>query len=167
MSLAEDIEIGRPSAEIIEPEEISRSEVRDAFDYWTARAKDGHPPRATEIDPVELGKLLPFVMLVDVFSDPLDFRYRLVGEHVISNDSMCQTGQRLSEIESVSAAARQIVHDFSRRVVTERQPLTLRGTLAFAGQAWRGFESITMPFLDGDGEVRTLLVVSRYYGAAD
>ncbi len=39
-------------------------------------------PRRDNLDPVDIPNLLPFVMLVDVFSPPLDFRFRLIGTEI-------------------------------------------------------------------------------------
>jgi hypothetical protein len=41
-------------------------------------------PRRADIDPVKLGTWLQYVSLIDVvLGEPLDFRYRLIGEQVI------------------------------------------------------------------------------------
>ncbi len=39
-------------------------------------------PRRGDLDPVDIPKLLPFVMLVDVFAQPLDFKFRLIGTEI-------------------------------------------------------------------------------------
>ena len=54
-------------------------EQRHFFDYWLERA-DGRPmPNRSDICPTEMPRFLPFVSLVEIETDPLNFRFRLAG----------------------------------------------------------------------------------------
>lgn len=59
--------------------------LSELHDYWRSRCNGRpFPPRA-DIDPVDIPSLLEHLVLMDVLRDPLDFRYRLVGGHVVEH----------------------------------------------------------------------------------
>ncbi len=68
-------------------------------DVWqTARGSRGMPARA-DINPVRAGAALPFVALIDVVpGSPVDFRYRLVGQHLIDSYGRNVTGGLHSDL---------------------------------------------------------------------
>ncbi len=63
--------------------------------YWLSRCQGRpFPPRA-DIDPVDIPALLEYLMLVDVLDEPLDFRYRLVGGHIVAQTGRSLQGQTM------------------------------------------------------------------------
>ncbi len=51
-------------------------------------------PRRSDIDPVKLGSTLQYVSVLDVVpGDPVDFRYRVMGQHLIKGYGVDLTGQ--------------------------------------------------------------------------
>jgi hypothetical protein len=54
--------------------------AREALAYWEGKLSGRPMPTRRDFDPVfEIPHLLPWIMLVDVLREPLDFRYRLIG----------------------------------------------------------------------------------------
>lgn len=53
--------------------------------YWYSRCGARPFPARTDIDPIDIPSLLHCLMLVDVLYDPLNFRYRLLGGHIVEN----------------------------------------------------------------------------------
>lgn len=51
----------------------------DILAYWSGKRGGRRFPGRGDIDPVEIPRFLPRIMLADVSRDPLDFHYRLVG----------------------------------------------------------------------------------------
>src|SRR5258708_14208087 len=45
--------------------------------YWDGKRQGRFAPRRADIAPMDLVAALPRIMLADVLTDPLDFRYRL------------------------------------------------------------------------------------------
>jgi hypothetical protein len=56
--------------------------VRGAVEYWQSKRAGDAPPFTDSLDPLEVPRLLPHLMLKDVRRDPWDFRYRVVGATV-------------------------------------------------------------------------------------
>jgi hypothetical protein len=54
-------------------------DVRAMYDYWLARRGGRAMPARADLEPVEIKKLLPMLVLVDVMADARRFVYRLVG----------------------------------------------------------------------------------------
>jgi len=63
--------------------------------YWQARHPPGGGlPGRQHVDPLEIGPaLLPFLFLLEVEDDPLRFRYRLTGTHMVKGIGRDPTGR--------------------------------------------------------------------------
>ena len=80
--------------------------IEEAFRHWE-RIRGGEAvPRRARLDPVDIPNLLSRTILVDVLSDPLDFRYRLVGTWMRSLGDRDLTGLRFSEIPRIARGGR-------------------------------------------------------------
>ena len=59
--------------------ELNSAAVCAAFEYWQGKCAAGALPASRTLDPLEMPRLLPHLLLKDVRRDPWDFRYRVVG----------------------------------------------------------------------------------------
>src|SRR5262245_24319768 len=59
--------------------------VQRFYDYWLSVAPPDRLPGRQHIAPEDLIPLLPRLWLLDVYRDPLRFRYRLVGTAVVKS----------------------------------------------------------------------------------
>jgi len=90
-----------------EPTGLSAT-LRPLFRYWVAARGEKHMPARADIDPVEMPiRLLPNLVLVDVVSEPLRFRYRVMGTTVARMLGEDWTGQFLHQIADVHESVRQ------------------------------------------------------------
>lgn len=72
--------------------------IAQAQSYWDRIRGGRRMPRRADLDPVEIPRLLPFVMLVDVLAGPLDFRFRLIGTAINAIIARNYVGRRFSEL---------------------------------------------------------------------
>jgi hypothetical protein len=72
--------------------------IDQARAYWERVRGTRAMPRRSDLDPVDIPRLLPFVMLVDVLADPLDFRFRLIGSAIQAIIARNYVGRRFSEL---------------------------------------------------------------------
>ena len=143
-----------------DPSRPARSDlVRAGLAYWH-RLRGLRPlPSRTDLNPMEIPDLLPYVMLIDVLSDPLDFRFRLLGtEHdqIVGGD---YRGRRFSELPH-TAAGNPIWEQFAR-VVAERRPVC--GEVSYVGRddhVSRRFEHVLMPMSCDGTRVDLIMVVT-------
>ena len=76
---------------------ITDARVAAVFDYWMGKAAGRGLPRRRDIDPVDIPKLLPIIMLVDVLPSGR-YRYRLIGTENADAFGMNATGRYLDEV---------------------------------------------------------------------
>src|SRR3954471_8992298 len=69
---------------VIFPAEARDPRFRAFFDYWLGKAPPNRLPGRQHIDPLEMRRFLPYILLLDVVRETgrYRFQYRLVGTHV-------------------------------------------------------------------------------------
>ena len=87
---------------------VSGELLEAALDHWQSlRGGDRSLPRPEDLDPVTIPhQVLPNSELVEVLSDPLDFRYRLIGTAIYSICHTSYSGLRVSEIPTQAPPSR-------------------------------------------------------------
>jgi hypothetical protein len=76
---------------------IPEARLAQALDYWRRKSTGCAMPRRADIDPVEIPKLLPDLMLVEVLPSGR-YRYRLIGTENAEAHGMNATGRFLDEV---------------------------------------------------------------------
>jgi PAS domain len=76
---------------------IADLRLRQAHEYWRCKAAARAMPCRADIDPTEIPRLLPDVMLVDVLPEGR-YRYRLIGTENTQAHGMNATGRYLDEV---------------------------------------------------------------------
>ena len=124
--------------------------------YWQSKL-DGRPmPPRDALDPLELGRLLPYVALADVEHDPLRLRWRLLGTHITRALGRDSTGRYFDEI--YPGTLYEDVMTVYRRVLEHRRPVRHFGQPTFFNRAFASYESVHLP-LSGDGAVIDMILV--------
>jgi len=76
--------------------------VRCFYEYWVSVTPPGRLPGRQHIVPEEIVPLLSRLWMIDVFRDPLRFRYRLVGTDITRSVQRELTGLWLDEAQPES-----------------------------------------------------------------
>ncbi len=126
------------------------------YDYWRGKWHGDLMPGRADIDPVDFSYALGDVTLVDVFYDPLRFRFRLDGTRHVEHFGFDMTGQMLDEFPE--SAMRQAIYDNYRDVVQSRQPQRYYRDLTADGRPFR-YEALLMP-LAADGKTINMIIVA-------
>jgi hypothetical protein len=72
--------------------------IREIYSYWDGKRGNGRPPFRSDLDPiVEIPRLLSSVWLLDVESPKIRFRYRLLGNDMVSAGALPKVGDYLDE----------------------------------------------------------------------
>lgn len=124
--------------------------VREALSYWESKLRGRRMPARRDFDPVlEIPRLLPWVILVDVLRDPLDFRYRVIGTGITARSSRDHTGCRLSELNRVGPDS--IVWTDRRTVVETGAPKLTAPSYIGGDKTVQAVSGIHLPVsTDGD-----------------
>src|SRR5690349_11409017 len=95
--------------------------LEQAHRYWCGKLAGRRMPRRADIEPVEIPRLLPDVMLVDVLPEGR-YRYRLIGTENTAAHGIAATGRYLDEVLP-GAEYRAHVLRLYDECVKERRPL--------------------------------------------
>lgn len=90
---------GRPVAPGPSIAPVASPLIHQLHDYWNGKRAGRAMPRRSDIDPSEIKRLLPYVLLGEFAGDPVRLRYRLVGTEVVTVYGIDFTGQWLDEID--------------------------------------------------------------------
>jgi hypothetical protein len=104
---------------IIEAAEVASERVKEFHCHWRSKSAGCLPARQA-IDPVEIPRLLPHLLITDIERDPLRVRYRLVGTRVVEASGADFTNRYLDEC---SFAAQPILTECYGRLVDTRAPV--------------------------------------------
>lgn len=142
----------------------ARSEVKQLLEYWRSiRPADLMPGRQL-LDPTVIGPLLPNIWLVDVHRDPLRFRYRLLGTHIVNRLGRELKGAWMDEAHPdfrQSAGYADYVAVAEEGVAAWR-----RGPSTFTDdRRWRTIERIILPLAE-NGRVVDILLGLTVWGDA-
>jgi hypothetical protein len=64
--------------------------------YWLALRGERRFPTRKDIEPTDIPHLLSGILLLDVYYDPLDFEYRLIGGDIVARSGLLK-GKRVRE----------------------------------------------------------------------
>lgn len=138
-------------------------DLLEMYAYWQRKRGDRAMPGRSDIDPAEIKRLLPGMLLVDIALAPdgtPDFVYRLVGTREVEMRGHDPTGKRVADAYYGKSADE--VTGCYRRVVDVRSPFLDDDCYHLPGQEWSPAASIYLP-LSGDGtNVNMVLVYSSF-----
>lgn len=123
--------------------------------YWDEKRRGRLMPSRADIDPLELRKYLPGIILIDVVDDARRYVYRLVGTREVAMRGKDPTGQ--SMVEGFFAADLESALAIPAKVVATRAPLFLHRDFT-APDGRLGFEDLIMLPLSEDGERVTMIM---------
>lgn len=124
--------------------------------YWqTIHPATGLPGRQ-HFDPLDVPRLLPWLVLADVTREPLRFRYRLIGTVHVDSLGFNPTGRWFDEVHpnfAETSACREFV-----AIVERGEPVHYRGPLTFVTtKDYLEIERLTVP-LARDGKTVDMLL---------
>jgi hypothetical protein len=125
--------------------------VRRFYEYWLSVAPPGRLPGRQHIRPEDLVPLLPRLWMLDVYRNPLRFRYRLVGTHLFLSVGRELTGGWLDEVQP-ETLTNPMLRDRYRFVAETGRPTWRHGpTFWERDPTHRIIENCLLP-LAADGE---------------
>jgi hypothetical protein len=126
---------------------------------WLERAGAGGIPERSALGPEVLHPLglLPNVMLVDVIDGGARFRYRLVGTEITAIAGRDATGKFFEEIYEPPALKHRT--ETLHWVMRERRPLRTADRLDAPGKEFIGYEALSAPLGNADGDIALIMVV--------
>jgi len=91
------------------------------YDYWKAKRGARPAPARADLDPVEMPRMLPHLMLIDVLDGGARFRYRLAGTEIESRFGCSMAGRYIDEL--MRGRYSDYLHVLYRELLSSRRPL--------------------------------------------
>jgi len=137
-------------------DQLDHPRLREFYTYWQSKRHGNKLPARRDIDPIEVPRLLPTLVLIDVVreSGGPRFRYRLIGSEVVDKHRENFTGQWIDEAIGPEAGARVI--DNMKRVVETGEPHIWSSKMAMEGREHVAFTRLICPLADDGEAVDTL-----------
>lgn len=141
---------------------ITDPRLQDGLDYWFRKSAGKPMPTRADIDPVEIPKLLPHVMLVDVLPAGR-YRYRLIGTDNTEAQGVHATGRYLDEVLPGPDYKKHVLTLYDE-CVRSRRPLysECRFFSLQDHSPARQIKVIFLPLSEDGAQVRQLLVIQVY-----
>jgi hypothetical protein len=145
------------------PSPIADVRLQGAFDYWRQAAADRAMPSRRDLDPIDIPRLLPHVMLVEVHG-PGRYRYRLIGTANAQEHGLNATGRFLDEVLK-GPQYRDHVLGLYDECVRERRPVYSESLFlaAKSGATERHTKVLFMPLSEDGTTVNQVFVAQIFH----
>ncbi len=141
------MQVGTPVSAVRAHEEM--------FAYWASRREDGRLPGRAAIHPQHFKRHLPTISLIDVLSEPRDYRLRLAGTGLHSVYGREITGRTLDDVCAPLAAAYWRTE--LDKIVESKRPGVGVHSLAWRGAAHLSILWLRMPLASNGRDVDMIL----------
>lgn len=131
------------------------SRVKHLYDWWMS-ANAGSIPYRRQFDILDHRALIAHIFVTECHPDG-SFHFRLLGEQSISMIGRNPKGTFINHASS--SRYDRALFEYYSAIVAERRPKRCVGSLAFADQSWKKFESIDCPVIGDDGHVQAIIGV--------
>lgn len=129
---------------------------------WRDAAAQRSMPARQDISPSKLGRSLPYICLLDVIAGPpMDFQYRLIGQHLIINAGQNLTGKRSLELLQTTPTGRPLYAAY-KKCVESGEPVRIDLDLLNMNGTKRRMQGAIFP-LGEDGKVPNALLGAGLY----
>ncbi len=137
---------------MVEPQE---KELKDILAYWESKRADRAMPARRDIDPLEIPKLLPRLLMVDTAERLDDFCYRLYGTEVCKGFENDRTGLHFSQLPRIENY--DVVYGGYWRTYVEKTPVYFHGQIVSEARNYIRYSRLTLPLSDDGAAVDIIL----------
>lgn len=130
------------------------------YDYWLARRGERIAMPRAALDPIEIPRLLPHLILSDVGDEGRAIRYRLVGTDIVTAHGSDYTGKTLEELTTGSTVA--FTQNLYGIIVREAVPVYSEGNFRWAGKEHRWTKRLHLP-LTRDGTMVDMVLAGQVF----
>ena len=149
------------SADLI-PDDRLTDKHRRLLTYWKAKRDRYGAPRRSDIDPCDLGPVLPNILLWDIAHS--DYRCRLAGTEVCQNTIGKLQGVMLSDLPCPLIDQAQREFDAAR---DEGLATLVERSLHWLGRPLIYYRHLVLPLVNDQGECHMLVSLMTFHSAAE
>jgi hypothetical protein len=145
---------------LLDIEAIELPTLARLYAYWRGLCHGRFAPSRADIDPTELGFILPRILMFDVLDNGADFRVRLAGSGTFNLHGRDITGMLVSNF--TPAAFRDAVTSSYQQIVRDRLPVYVHNAYRQDGIEVDAYHVLRLP-LSSDGENVNIILVGEDY----
>jgi hypothetical protein len=146
---------------VVDPPTIKEPLLNAVREYWRSKCAGRRMPRRADLDVLEMRAFMGSMFLFDVIDGGRDFRFRLIGTHLVEKFGRDSTGKTFNEVYSGGdPGAVNWLRGVYERVATEAVPIWSRAPLDQVGRDFVVSTAIHLP-LSADGAT-----VNMIFGAS-
>ena len=134
--------------------------LAELYDYWTAKRGAHFAPSRAEIDPIEIPRLLPHLMLVDIVDGGARLRYRLAGTEIESRFGCSMVGRYVDEL--MRGRYNAYIHELYRELLATRRALYSESAYGPDGNSPLYTRRLMLP-LSSDGERIDMVLAGQIF----
>ncbi|MBV9523409.1 MAG: PAS domain-containing protein [Alphaproteobacteria bacterium] len=138
--------------------------LRAMYEYWRGKAAGRSMPRRRDIDPSEIPKLLPHLMITEVLDGGRRFRYRLSGTAVTEAFGRSLTGQYVDEV--MKGPYRDFIERLYRNVHQGRRCIFCESRYTGSKSLGVTTKRLFMPLSEDEAFVNQVLVIQTFHYAS-
>lgn len=138
--------------------------VRELHAWWMSKCRAGGIPDRADLDPIELRRLLPNIIICEAEAEPEPFRirYRLVGTKIAAITGFDFTGRYLDEI--LGEGGDMPWMEIYASILVKRAPLLGSVTEATTSGGTFTYEFGIFPLTVGGTAVKQFVAIEDYFG---
>jgi hypothetical protein len=145
----------------ISPGDLQQTYTRDAYAAWLAARGDRHMPSRADMSPRVMRKFLNYVALVEVLNGGEDFRFRVVGDGIATQQKLPLAGKTMADVDRMVPGFGGFLKGIYTRTLKHRDERAYRGTyMRTADRHPFNYETLVLPLSDDGETVDHILVIS-------
>jgi len=141
--------------------QLTEPPLLQIYDYWNSLRAGRRMPARKDVDPMQLPRHLPDLMLIDVLNEPRRFRYRLIGSRIVEASAENRTGQFFDEIAFFRDNP-SVMTDYASVADSAAPHLSLEPFLNYSNRMTYKARRLLLP-LSNDDETVDMLLVYFYF----
>lgn len=142
-------------------EAIGNPRLAELYRYWDARRRGREMPARADIDPADIPRLLPILLLVDVEPGGV-LRYRLIGTEFVTVADRDVTERSFAEVFPLGPY-RDYIFALYDELIDRRRPIYTEGVSPIVGSSRRRYTRRLMLPLSTDGERIDMVLGGQIY----
>lgn len=141
-----------------DPTEFAHPTLAFLRRYWDMKRGNRPMPSRHDIRPSEMKEHLGWILMIEVFPDLSDFRYKLIGTLVTQYFLTDATGMTVTEaFERRGTAATKAVKAILRKTARDKVPVRSFGEAGWIAPGYEQFDALYLPLSD-DGETVNMIL---------
>ncbi len=120
------------------------------YNYWLIIKGERVMPKRTDFDPMQIPKVLPYILMEDVLHDPLKFKIRLIGSKLkIPITSKEKTLDQFPNMKSVVGLL--------TRMADQKKPCFYKSKSHWSQNSYEEYTSLILPFSDENEKINIIM----------